>query len=102
MSENSKYETKEQRFKRIASKRTENVLEALRRLGNCSNRGIYGFSNEDINKNTNARSDATEDGIDQVDNVLTNNERRPSVEFGVYKSRNAPKIKVGFYLVQFF
>ena len=43
-------ETKEQRFKRIASKRTENVLEALRRLGNCSNRVIYGYSIEDTDK----------------------------------------------------
>ncbi len=43
-------EAKEQRFKRIASKRTEKVLDALRKLGNCSNRGIYGYSNEDVSK----------------------------------------------------
>ncbi|MHB8131558.1 MAG: hypothetical protein ACYDEX_21465 [Mobilitalea sp.] len=43
-------EAKEDRFKRIASKRTEKVLDALRKLGNCSNRGIYGYSNEDISK----------------------------------------------------
>jgi hypothetical protein len=43
-------ESKEQRFKRIASKRTEKVLDALRKLGNCSNRGIYGYSNEDVSK----------------------------------------------------
>ena len=43
-------ETKEQRFKRIASKRTEKILDALRKLGNCSNRGIYGYSNEDVSK----------------------------------------------------
>ncbi|MBU4467317.1 MAG: hypothetical protein KKC39_01040 [Candidatus Omnitrophica bacterium] len=43
-------ETKEQRFKRIASKRTEKVLDALRKLGNCSNRGIYGYSNGDVTK----------------------------------------------------
>ena len=44
------HETKEQRFKRIASKRTENVLETLRKLGNCSNRGIYGYSNDEASK----------------------------------------------------
>ena len=44
------HETKEQRFKRIASKRTENVLESLRKLGNCSNRGIYGYSDSDVTK----------------------------------------------------
>jgi hypothetical protein len=43
-------ETKEQRFKRIASKRTENVLEAIRKLGNCSNKSIYGYSEQDISK----------------------------------------------------
>ena len=43
-------ENKEQRFKRVASKRTEKVLDALRKLGNCSNRGIYGYSNEDVAK----------------------------------------------------
>jgi len=43
-------ETKEDRFKRIASKRTEKVLDALRKLGNCSNRGIYGYFSEDVSK----------------------------------------------------
>lgn len=43
-------ENKEQRFKRIASKRTEKVLDALRKLGNCSNRGVYSYSNEDVSK----------------------------------------------------
>lgn len=43
-------ETKTDRFKRIASKRTEKVLDALRKLGNCSNRGIYSYSNEDVSK----------------------------------------------------
>lgn len=43
-------ETKEQRFKRIASKRTEKALDALRKLGNCSNRGIYSYSHEDVSK----------------------------------------------------
>lgn len=43
-------EAKEARFKRIASKRTEKVLDALRKLGNCSNRGIYAYSDEDISK----------------------------------------------------
>lgn len=50
MASTTTQETKEQRFKRIASKRTENVLEALRKLGNCSNRGIYGYSDSDIAK----------------------------------------------------
>ena len=43
-------ENKVERFKRIASRRTQNVLEALRKLGNCSNRSIYQYSNDDIEK----------------------------------------------------
>ena len=43
-------ETKDQRFKRIAARRTQTVLEALRKLGNCSNKGTYSYSNDDISK----------------------------------------------------
>lgn len=43
-------ETKEQKFKRIASSRTNKVLNDLRLLGNCSNRNVYSYSNEDVNK----------------------------------------------------
>ncbi len=43
-------ETKEDRFKRIASMRTERILNDLRLLGNCSNRSVYSYSEEDINK----------------------------------------------------
>ncbi len=50
MASSATQETKDQRFKRIASNSTENVLEALRKLGNCSNRGIYGYSNDDAAK----------------------------------------------------
>ena len=50
MQTTSSKETKEQRFKRIASKRTEKLLDALRKLGNCSNRGIYGYSQEETSK----------------------------------------------------
>ena len=47
-------ETKEGRFKRIASKRTKKLLDALRKLGNCSSKGIYSYSNEDVKKIFNA------------------------------------------------
>lgn len=43
-------ENKADRFKRIAARRTQNVLEALRKIGNCSNRGIYSYSDEDVSK----------------------------------------------------
>jgi hypothetical protein len=38
------------KFKEFATKRTNNVLNQLRVLGNLSNRGLYKYSEEDIKK----------------------------------------------------
>ena len=43
-------ETKSERFKRLATKRTTNALNALRVLGNCANRGQYEYSDDDVKK----------------------------------------------------
>jgi hypothetical protein len=43
-------ETPEERFKRVAEARSNAVLDKLRLLGNCANRQIYSYSEEDINK----------------------------------------------------
>jgi hypothetical protein len=43
-------ETPEERFKRLATLRTNAVLDKLRILGNLSNKGIYSYSEEDIDK----------------------------------------------------
>ncbi len=43
-------ETPEKRFKRIAAVRTNAVLDKLRILSNLSNRQMYSYSEEDINK----------------------------------------------------
>ena len=43
-------ETPEQRFKRVAEPRTKAVLYKLKLLGNCSNKRLYGYSQEDIDK----------------------------------------------------
>lgn len=43
-------ETPEQRFKRLAASRTNEVLKRLKTLGNCSNRQVYKYSKEDIDK----------------------------------------------------
>ncbi len=50
MEQINKNETPEQRFKRIAEVRTNAVLNRLRILGNLSNRQMYGYSEEDIDK----------------------------------------------------
>jgi len=43
-------ETRNERFKRIATKRTNEILEKIRILGNCSNRSSYEYTEEEVNK----------------------------------------------------
>ncbi|MDI6734688.1 MAG: hypothetical protein QME42_00585 [bacterium] len=43
-------ETKEERFKRLASSRTNTILKKLDVLGNCSNIQVYGYTKKDIDK----------------------------------------------------
>ena len=43
-------EEKTQRFKRLAATRTNEILNKLRILSNCSNRSAYEYSEDDINK----------------------------------------------------
>lgn len=43
-------ESRNERFKRIASKRTNEILEKIRILGNCSNKSSYEYSEEEVNK----------------------------------------------------
>ncbi len=47
-------ETRSQRFKRIASKRTNDIIRKIQILGNCSNRSAYDYSEDDVNKIFNA------------------------------------------------
>ena len=45
-----KKETAHDRFVRLATKRTNAILDKLRVLGNCSNRSAYSYTEEDIDK----------------------------------------------------
>lgn len=47
---NSDNETPAERFKRLATYRTNEVLRKLRILGNCSNRQAYQYTKDDIDK----------------------------------------------------
>ena len=42
------YETKAERFKRLAETRTNTVLEKIRVLGNCADKRTYEYAYEDI------------------------------------------------------
>ena len=43
-------ETRNERFRRIATKRTNEILEKIRILSNCSNRSSYEYTEEEVNK----------------------------------------------------
>ena len=49
MKENKKTEKKD-RFKRLATYRTNMVLKSLKILGNCANRSAYDYKEDDIQK----------------------------------------------------
>ncbi|OGH70587.1 MAG: hypothetical protein A2754_03125 [Candidatus Magasanikbacteria bacterium RIFCSPHIGHO2_01_FULL_47_8] len=50
MQKGDKNETSRERFRRLATLRTNGVLKRLKVLGNCSNRNAYEYDEEDINK----------------------------------------------------
>ena len=43
-------ETKREKFLRLATQRTKEVLSRLRILGNCANRQIYEYNETDVEK----------------------------------------------------
>ena len=43
-------EIKEERFKRIASRRVQEILDKMRLLRNCANRGNYYYTDEQVRK----------------------------------------------------
>jgi ABC-type Fe3+-hydroxamate transport system substrate-binding protein len=47
-------ESREERFRRIAARRTNSILKALRLLGNCSNRANYSYSDDQARRVFNA------------------------------------------------
>lgn len=47
-------ETREKRFKRIATKRTNVIIQKISLLGNCSNRSSYDYTEQEVSKIFNA------------------------------------------------
>lgn len=43
-------ETKNQRFKRLAEYRTNEIIKKIQILGNCSNRSSYDYGEDEVNK----------------------------------------------------
>ena len=46
----SKNETKRDRFRRLAQRRTNQVIKRLRILGNCADKGRYEYAKEDMER----------------------------------------------------
>ncbi len=44
------FETPNEKFKRIASNRTQKIIDMINLLGNCSNRYVYDYSDEEVEK----------------------------------------------------
>lgn len=45
-----KNETPNEKFKRIASNRTQKIIDMIRLLGNCGNGYVYDYSKEEVDK----------------------------------------------------
>ena len=43
-------ETRSDRFKRIAEKRTNDIIRRIQLLGNCSNRSSYDYTDQQVSK----------------------------------------------------
>ena len=43
-------ETRKERFRRVATRRTNYILNRIRILGNCSNKSAYFYTEEDVQK----------------------------------------------------
>ena len=43
-------ETRKERFIRVATRRTNDILNRIRILGNCSNKSAYVYTEEDVQK----------------------------------------------------
>ncbi len=48
--EKNSQETRSERFRRVATRRTNNILRQIQVLGNCSNKSSYSYTEEDIRK----------------------------------------------------
>lgn len=47
---NDRQETKRERFVRMAEARTNKIISMVRLLGNCSNKGVYEYTDKDVAK----------------------------------------------------
>ena len=66
---------KKERFKRVASRRIDNIIKDIRSLSKCSNLNNYEYSDEEINKMLKAIKDELKIMETLYKKNLTNNEK---------------------------
>jgi len=54
-------EARSEKFKRIATKRTNDILNKIRILGNCSNKSSYNYTSDEVSKIFNTIERATKE-----------------------------------------
>lgn len=62
----NKKETKRERFVRVAERRTQNVLDALKALSKCAHPAVYELTDEDVEKIFAAIEEAVQDARDTM------------------------------------
>lgn len=72
-----KYENKRERFLSVAKRRTDKVLEKIRILGNCSNKNLYEYKKEEINKIFRA----IQNQLDETRLLFKENKRKKKFKF---------------------
>jgi len=50
MRKKQKEESRSERFRRLATRRTNEIIKKISLLGNCSNRSSYDYSEQEVNK----------------------------------------------------
>ena len=66
-------ESKRDRFVRIAEARTTKIMSMVRLLGNCSNKGVYEYSDKDVAKIFTAIEGAVSDAKKRFRNAENGN-----------------------------
>ena len=68
-------ETPNEKFKRIASNRTQKIIDMIRLLGNCGNRYVYEYSKEEVDKIFSTIEAELNDAKKRFDNSPKKNEK---------------------------
>lgn len=70
-----KNETPNEKFKRIASNRTQKIIDMIRLLGNCGNSYVYEYSKEEVDKIFSAIEAELKDARKKFDSTPKKNDK---------------------------